>query len=113
MVRRGGDAPAVELREPGFYEVRRVGREREPVALVAVNLDPAESDLAALNRDELAGAVVPPSVGSPGGGVAATLTPEARERRQGLWWYLLVGVACLLVAEAVASTRLARRRVAV
>jgi len=39
---------------PGFYEVRSL-ETSAPVRLAAVNVDPAESDLAALDPEELAG----------------------------------------------------------
>jgi hypothetical protein len=36
----------------------------------------------------------------------AALTPEERERRQGLWWYMLVIALLVLVAESIAANRL-------
>lgn len=105
----GAGATALELREPGFYTVRSLGR-NQPLASVAVNPDPAESDLAHLDPGELIRAVTP-------GPLAATtraatpLTALERERRQGLWWYILLAVLLLLVAETVASDRLSVRRV--
>jgi hypothetical protein len=38
-------------------------------------------------------------------GDAAT-SPAERERRQGLWWYLVVGAAVLALAETLLSNRL-------
>jgi hypothetical protein len=40
--------------------------------------------------------------------LAATLTPVEKERRQGLWWYLLVAVLLILVAETAIANRVSR-----
>ena len=37
-------------------------------------------------------------------------SPEDRERRQGLWWYLLVGAATLLLLETLLSNWLSRAK---
>jgi hypothetical protein len=98
------------LGEQGFYQVRDAG-ERGDFA-VAVNLDLAESDLQVMDPRELVAAV------EPRGDAARTTTtltirPEDRERRQSLWWYLLIGAFALLATETVLSNRLSRRRAAV
>ena len=49
----------VELTEQGFFEIRSAEGDDLPTAVVAVNLDPTESDLATLDRDEFLGAVAP------------------------------------------------------
>ena len=41
-------------------------------------------------------------------GATESLTPEERERRQRIWWYLLGLAAALLAAETVLSNRLSR-----
>ena len=52
-----GGAPSIELAEQGFYSVRLPGPAIAGRSAVAVNLDPAESDLSALSPAEfLAGA---------------------------------------------------------
>jgi len=86
------DAPALA---PGFYEFESSGR---PLATVAVNLDPVESDLAPLSPD---------SVRAASGGRAALLSsPRAlathlEETRRGreLWMTLLLLAALALVGE--------------
>jgi hypothetical protein len=105
--------PALELTEPGFYEVRRA-EGGSWSRLVAVNLDPAESDLAAIDPEELASAVRPED------GVRAVRrgepapTREEHEDRQAFWRYLLVAVLGLLAAETLLSNRPSSpRRVAV
>ncbi|MGH7577035.1 MAG: BatA domain-containing protein [Longimicrobiales bacterium] len=97
------------LNEQGFYEIRRPGETTD--RLVAVNLDPAESNLAKFDAGELAAAIE-----SDGDAAAAqlgaqgTITIEERERRQALWWYLLLIALLLLAAESAVANRLSRRR---
>src|SRR5262249_912899 len=96
--------PALELTNPGFYEVRRPDGGSWS-RLLAVNLDPAESDLAAIDPEELASAV------RPADGVRAVRrgepapTREEHEDRQAFWRYLLVAALALLAAETVLSNR--------
>lgn len=94
----------VELEEPGFYSIRYVGEGVDRGYALAANLDLSESDLTALDPEELTGAVAARGEVErlP---VEALLTPQERERRQGLWWYLLVGAALFLLAETVVSNR--------
>jgi hypothetical protein len=103
-----GTSRALALREQGFYEVRRPG-ERNPTRVVAANVDLSESDLAPLDLQEFA-ASVRPQGSTPGtaGPEGTTVTAEDRERRQAIWWYLLVGAFVLLAAETVLSNRLSR-----
>jgi hypothetical protein len=101
-----GAEPAVRLDAPGFYTVRAVGEERV-AASVAVNLDPAEGDLAPMDLDAFLASVRPAGAAAavtPAGDAATS--PAERERRQGLWWYLVVGAAVLALAETLLSNRL-------
>lgn len=105
-----GDATrqAFVLNELGFYEIRSAADGTSSGgAVVAVNVDPAESNFAALDPDELAGAVRP-GTPSRAGAENRTLLPEDRERRQALWWYLLALAALALAAEALLAGRLSR-----
>jgi hypothetical protein len=111
--RLAAGAPTLELAEPGFYEVRRTDGGSWS-RLVAVNLDPAESDLVAIDPEELATAV------RPADGVRAAAhgepapTREEHEDRQAFWRYLLFTALGLLAAETLLSNRPASaRRVAV
>ena len=96
----------MELTEQGFYELR--ARDKETV-VVAANVDVAEGDLYPIDPKEIVAAAT-------GGADAAAgetapnipLTPEAQERRQRLWWYLLVAGLLLLGADTLMSNRLAK-----
>lgn len=92
------------LRQPGFYTLRPLRGGGAPLP-IAVALDPAESDLAVLDRDAFLAAAASP----PGGGATAGLPllgREERERRQRLWWYLaLVAFVALAIESVLAATR--------
>jgi len=100
----------VELGEQGVYELRVPGggTATRPES-IAVNIDPVESDLAPLDTRELVAAVTGhanPEVAEP----AATeqLSREDVEKRQGLWWYLLLAGVGLLAVETLIANRLSR-----
>lgn len=106
---RGGSR-FVEFEESGFYEIRPLGSQTDDRRVVAVNLDPRESDLTALDADELAVAIMPQATTAEAAvSLDTRVSPEERERRQGLWWYLLVAVLLILVAETVVANRRPRR----
>ncbi len=106
----------LELLEHGFYTIRSA--DDGPTTRLAVNTEPAESDLRSIASELVTAALVPTEAG--GGSrvaqLAATLTPAEKERRQALWWYVLMAALLLLVAEAVVAGRLSgaffRRRTA-
>ena len=101
----------VELGEQGFYTVRLAGEKDAAKPLtVAVNIDPSETDLAPMDPVEFVAKVTgradaaneskdkPPS----------DVTPAEAERRQGVWWYLLLLGAGVLVLEAWLANRLSK-----
>jgi hypothetical protein len=107
-----GGSQTIELAEQGFYSIRMQGTgERRPYE-VAVNLDPAESDLSALSPTDFLG-------NATGRAAAVTLTGQSLERpeltpadiekKQSFWWFLLVGGVLALLAEAALANRLSRR----
>ena len=100
----------LELNEQGVYEIRAASSGSAPPDRIAVNLDPAESDLTPLDPQELVAAVTgrarPTAAAT--AEAPAELTAEEAERRQGLWWYLLVAGLLLLAAEMVVSNHLSR-----
>jgi Aerotolerance regulator N-terminal/von Willebrand factor type A domain len=99
----------LELDEQGFYEVRDAGGGGR-VETVAVNVDTAESDLAPLDPQELVAAVTGQALGSDPNVTDPNmeLRPADIERRQAIWWYLLLAGVLLLAGETLLSNRLSR-----
>jgi hypothetical protein len=100
----------VPLHEQGFYEIRAEGAARGMGQRLAVNLDPAEANLARIDPEELKASVLAGS----GSGVAGAVTTDAptredTERRQTIWWYLLVLAGVLFATETLMSNKLSRR----
>jgi hypothetical protein len=98
-------APSIELTEQGFYSVRLAGSgDRRPFA-IAVNLDPAESDLSALTpADFLASVTSQAAVAQRGPSLEPEeIKPVDIEKEQGVWWYLLMVGLLLLLAESILS----------
>ena len=98
----------LELTEGGFYEVR-TGTGESMAAVVASNVETAESDLTAMDPKEI---VVAATAGA-GGGVRSSAAglpppPEAQERAQRLWWYLLCLGILLLGADTLISNRMSK-----
>lgn len=105
-----GGVPSVALSDQGFYSVRLPGQgERRPYA-VAVNLDPAESDLTSLPPAEFLAGVTGQGAVAQGQSLdTPDMAPADMEKKQSIWWFLLVGGLAALLAEAVISNRLSRR----
>ena len=105
----GGDV--LELTEQGFYELRRQtgqGAEADTV-VVASNVDAAESDLTPLDPKEIVAAAVGAGAGNGSAAAAGVpLTPEAQERSQRVWWYVLFAGILLLGADTLLSNRLSK-----
>ena len=100
-------AEVLSLNETGFYSVRGGGSGDAEVGLVASNVDPAESDLTAMDPKEIVAA----TLGSPEGvqgGPGVVVSPEAQEQSQRLWWYLLVAGILLLAVDTLLSNRLSK-----
>ena len=108
-IRVPANAPGLlELNEQGIYEIRTGSNSNRPDR-IAVNLDPAESDLTPLDPEELVAAVTGHDVQTVAqAAVPAEMTSEEAEKRQGLWWYLLVAGLLLLAAEMAVSNVLSR-----
>jgi hypothetical protein len=99
----------LELSEHGLYEIRSASNASGRAERIAVNLDPTESDLSPLDPRELVAAVTGRATPVTTSQEAAPeLTAEEAERRQGIWWYLLVAGLLLLAAEMAVANRLSR-----
>ncbi len=96
-----------ELDEQGFYEIREAGGD---VRVVAANVDPAEADLTPLDPKDIVAAASPDTAAAAAGRPtqAVAMTPEAEERNQRLWWYLLCLGVVLLGLDTLVSNRMAR-----
>lgn len=100
----------IALREQGFYEIRREGTARGMGQPLAVNLDPAEANLARMDPQELKSAVLANGGSTATGGQATDQSSsEQAERRQTIWWYLLAFAGILFATETLMSNRLSRR----
>ena len=110
-VSAGQRAGFLALEEQGLYEIHDATVPGDRLLTLAVNVDLSESDLTTVDPQELASAVTGRAGGDreAAGAAARTFSSEDLERRQGIWWYLLVIAFCLLVGETVVSNRLSRR----
>jgi hypothetical protein len=61
-----------------------------------------------MDPNEIRAAAVDAGAEATGAPAAVPLTPEARERNQRLWWYLLVIGILLLGADTLLSNRMAK-----
>ena len=107
----GANEPSIlELTEHGAYQVRAAATPSARADQIAVNIDPAESDLTPIDTGELvAAATGRASQAASTTTAAAEITPEDAEKRQNLWWYLLLAGLALLVAELVVANRLSEK----
>jgi hypothetical protein len=111
-----GEGPHfLHLVEQGVYEIRPPGATDMRALSVAVNVDLAEADLAAMDVEEVAASIVAPPLDSDSprgeGARAAQLRLEDQERRQSLWRFLLLTVLVMLAVETVVSNRISRSAV--
>ena len=95
---------ALELTAPGYYEVRPLEGGRWS-RVAAVNVDPAESDLASLDAEELVAAVTQAGGGAGARRGEAVPTREEHESRQALWRWVLLAACAVLALETVLSNR--------
>jgi hypothetical protein len=104
-----GKPAFVQLGEQGFYTVRL---NSEPAGTkaqsIAVNIDPTETDLTPMDLQEFQARVTGRADGATSQAPPTDVTPADAERRQGIWWYLLLLGAAVLVAEAWLSNRLSK-----
>jgi hypothetical protein len=98
----------VTLREQGFYELRGSSTPVGSGRPIAVNVDPAESDLSHLDPQDVVVAVTAVNGQGQTASDFGSATPEDQERRQKVWWYLLLGALLLMAVETVMSNRLSK-----
>ena len=105
-----GDPGLLELDEQGVYEIRSAANASGRPERIAVNLDPAESDLAPLDPQELVAAVTGRATPGTDAGAQkpADVSAADAEKRQGLWWYLLLAGLLLLASEVAVANYLSR-----
>ena len=98
----------LELTEQGFYEIRGQ-KANSDVTVIASNVDPAESDLTSMDPAEIV-AVATGGAAANAQGTASDvpLTPQAQERSQRLWWYLLCAGVVLLGTDTLFSNWLSK-----
>ena len=97
--------------EAGIYEVRPAGSPGARPRLVAVNIPGRELDLARFDPTRLTHSVSTVAEPLSGSSSPAEADLAQRERKQSIWWYLLLIAATLLVLESVLAHRLSRSRV--
>ena len=97
----------LELTEQGFYEVRPLNKEKDSgtAVVVASNVDLRESDLTAMDPQEVVAAALGHAGRVAAGEPEAVPTDQAQEGAQRIWWYLLFAGLLLLGAETVVANQ--------
>jgi hypothetical protein len=103
-----GATHLAELSERGFYELRGLSTAVGSGRPIAVNVDLGESDLAHFDPKELVAAVTAPPMTVAAAAGLGSGTPSDMERRQTIWWYLLVAALLFVAGEVVLANRLSR-----
>jgi hypothetical protein len=103
-IEQAGTPTPVLLDQTGFYEIH--GRNQQGIVTVASNPDTAESDLTALDVQELKAAIAGGAGVNSATADDTVVTPEDQERRQNFWWYLLMLGIALLGLETFISNRM-------
>jgi hypothetical protein len=97
-------APSVRLSQAGFYQLRLASGRQQ---LIAVNVDPRESDLALIPEETLALWQRRPAAQP----VAASAAPPSARQPYPLWWFiLLLALLAALAQSWVAARHLDTRR---
>ena len=109
---RTNDPGTLELSEQGIYEIRTTAVGTGRPERIAVNVDPVESDLSVLDPQELVALVTGRATQSASQGTQSApqeLPAVEAERRQGLWWFVLLVGLLLLTTEMVVANYLSQR----
>jgi hypothetical protein len=94
-------ATTLQLAQQGYYDVRRANGRHE---LAAVTADRRESDLDILPAETVA------LWQNTGQGAVPAGSAEAEARRFSLWWYVMLGVFLMAIAETIAGSRYLKPR---
>src|SRR3989442_12080357 len=93
-----------------MHELRWQGSSAGRHEAIAVNLGPVESDLAPLDPSAIGASVTGHATSIETQQAAPQeLTREDAERRQSLWWYLLLTGLGILAVETIIANRLSRK----
>ena len=102
---RTGRMLFTQTRQPGLYRVQSEDGQQT----FAVNLDTRESDLARMDAEAFAAALINPVAVSPESRETESLARFVRdaevERRQGLWWILGFTLIALVLGETLLANR--------
>jgi hypothetical protein len=101
-----GQPLAVTLDEAGFHEVREARAGGRLLALIAANVDPVEARLEPMDPADLGIAAGAVDSATAAASRAELASDAERERRQGVWWFLLAAVAVALGLETVVGGRI-------
>lgn len=96
-----GEHPGVTSDTPGIFPTTQGGTPQ----LVAVNLDPAEGNLATWTNDLQIARLTPPKSESPTSPILATMHSEEAERHQRFWWYAILAATVFLFFEIFLANR--------
>lgn len=96
---------ALTLRSSGFTELHDGRTSGIPIATLAVNLPPEESDLAPMPADELLLGVTEMSATDRSAELAPTEVARSREARQANWRWLLLLLLVAVVGEVFLASR--------
>lgn len=95
----------LELAEQGFYELRPHDDDSTTAAVLASNVDLKESDLTAMDPEEVVAAAMGRAGAAAAGEPDAVPSDRAQEAAQRVWWYLLFAGLLLLAAETIVGNR--------
>ena len=105
--RLGGDQALLIAAEHGVYEVYgAVGNGSE--TMVAVNLDPVESDLTVLDVPAFVDDIETRAAAKPSEPAKPLSVLRKQAEQQQIWWYVLIAAMIVFIAETVVSNRLSR-----
>ena len=96
-----GDHPGVNSDTPGIVSTTQGGVPQ----LVAVNVDPAESNLATWTNQLDLDRLTSSKLKSPSVAILATIQSEEIERHQRFWWYVLLAATVFLFLEIFLANR--------